>query len=51
MTERERIDQRPSAEPATQRECRSMTCMDLMADKPTCCLPSGAKDKGWELAL
>src|ERR687887_2112199 len=40
MTERERINQRPGAEPATQREGRSMTCMDLMTDNPTCCLPS-----------
>src|SRR5919198_2886183 len=40
MTERERINQRPGAEPATQREGRSMTCMDLMTGNPTCCLPT-----------
>jgi CBS domain-containing protein len=40
MTERERINQQPSAEPAPQRESQSMTCQDLMTDNPTCCLHS-----------
>jgi hypothetical protein len=34
MTQREQADQRPQGEPATP-----MTCMDLLTDDPTCCLP------------
>jgi CBS domain-containing protein len=40
MTERERINQQPSAEPAPQRAGQPMMCLDLMTDNPICCLPS-----------
>jgi len=40
MTQRERTNQRPGAEPTSAREGWSMTCMDLMTDNPAYCLPS-----------
>jgi len=40
MTERERVDQRSGPEQLDEPQGVARTCLDIMTDNPTCCLPS-----------